>query len=70
MREKLSCLLFFLKGSVVSVGHLKPSKLGSLLLNIHLNISVYGQDASSDKTFLHSKTPKHFMLQTIFLFHS
>ena len=36
-----------------------------LLLNIHLNISVYGQDASTDKTFLHSNTctPITFLLQ-------
>ena len=29
VREKLSCLLFLLKGSVVSVSHLKSSKPGS-----------------------------------------
>ena len=31
-----------------------------LLINIHLNISVYGQDASTGRTFLHSKTPNTF----------
>ena len=45
-------------------------KLLISLLNIHYNIIDYGQDASTDKTFLHSKTPKHFMLRMIFLFHA
>ena len=40
-----------------------------LLLDIHLIISVYGQNASTDRTFFHSKTPKYFLLQTIFLFY-
>ena len=40
-----------------------------MLQNIHFNISVYGQDASTDRTFLHSKTSKSFLLQTILLFH-
>ena len=33
------------------------------------DISVYGLDASTDRTFLHSKIPKSFLLQTILLFH-
>ena len=40
-----------------------------LLLNVHLNIRIYGQDTSTDRTFLHSKTPIYFLLQTIILFH-
>ena len=40
-----------------------------LLLNIYLNISAYGQDASTGRTFLHLKTPKYFQLKTILLFH-
>ena len=40
-----------------------------LLLNNHLNISVNGQDASRDRTFLHSKNPKSFLLQTLLLYH-
>ena len=40
-----------------------------MLLNIHLSISVYEQDASTDRIFLHSKTPKSFLLLTILLFH-
>ena len=45
MREKLSCLLFFLKGSVVSVGHLKSSKLGSLqyYVILHPTQNTYGK---------------------------
>ena len=40
-----------------------------MILNNHLNISVYEQGASTDRTFLHSKTPKSFLLQTLLLFH-
>ena len=50
MYENNRCDLDWISSSVIK------------LLTINLNNSVYGQDASTDKTFLHSKTPKPFLL--------
>ena len=63
-------LIFFSKKKAGIINRFNFGEINSsviMLLNIHLNISVYGQDASTDRTFLHSKTPKSFLLQTIIL---
>ena len=40
----------------------------AMLLNINLHNSVYGQDASTDRTFLHSKMHLNILCCIYFLF--
>ena len=71
LENKLIHYFFFkTKAGIISIFNLDIINTSVImLLYIHFSINVYGQDASTERTFLYSKTFQSFLFQTILLFH-